>query len=82
MRWNEIAVTNDPRPFFGFVALTVRIRRLLSPVPLNRTRTIRMGCSDPILGSIDEDQLDEEIPYMRYAVGADAINPAGWRESW
>jgi len=28
-----------------------------------------------ILGSIEEDHLDEEIPYMRYAVWADAINP-------
>jgi len=27
-----------------------------------------------VLGKVEEDQLDEEIPYMRYAVWADAIN--------
>jgi len=31
---------------------------------------------DVVLGKIEEDYLDEEIPYMRYAVWADAINPA------
>jgi len=29
-----------------------------------------------VLGTEKEDELDEEIPYMRYAIWADAINPA------
>ena len=29
----------------------------------------------PVLGNIEEDHLDEEIPFMRHAVWADAINP-------
>ncbi len=31
---------------------------------------------DLVLGKIEEDYLDDEIPYMRHAVWADAINPA------
>ena len=31
---------------------------------------------DLVLGSIEEDHLDEEIPFMRHAIWADAINPA------
>jgi choline-sulfatase len=31
---------------------------------------------DLVLGSVEEDHLDEEIPFMRYAIWADAINPA------
>ncbi len=31
---------------------------------------------DIVLGSVEEDHLDEEIPFMRYAVWAEAINPA------
>src|SRR5881398_1902347 len=31
---------------------------------------------DIVLGSVEEDHLDEEIPFMRYAIWADAINPA------
>jgi choline-sulfatase len=31
---------------------------------------------EPVLGKIDEDDLDEEISFMRHAIWADAINPA------
>ena len=31
---------------------------------------------DLVYGSVEEDHLDEEIPFMRYAIWADAINPA------
>ena len=31
---------------------------------------------DPVLGEIENDHLDEEIPYMRSAIWADAINPS------
>ena len=30
---------------------------------------------EPVLGSIEEDHLDEEIPFMRHAIWADAISP-------
>src|SRR6202043_3743381 len=71
----EIANRDDPRPFFGFVSFVGPHPPLAPPIPFNRMyHPDRMP--DPILGSTEEDQLDEEIPYMRYAVWADAINPA------
>jgi choline-sulfatase len=71
----EIANRDDPRPFFGFVSFVGPHPPLAPPIPFNRMyHPDRMP--NPILGSTEEDQLDEEIPYMRYAVWADAINPA------
>jgi choline-sulfatase len=32
------------------------------------------GMPDPIRGTLEEDHMDEEIPYMRHAIWADAIN--------
>ena len=30
---------------------------------------------EPVIGNIKEDHLDEEIPFMRHAIWADAIDP-------
>jgi arylsulfatase len=71
----KITNSDDPRPFFGFVSFVGPHPPLAPPIPFNRMY-------DPdripelVLGSVEEDHLDEEIPYMRYAVWADAINPA------
>src|SRR5436305_1760689 len=47
---------------------------LAPPIPFNRMyNPDRMP--ELVLGKIEEDHLDEEIPYMRYAIWADAINP-------
>jgi len=71
----EIAKSDDSRPFFGFVSFVGPHPPLAPPIPFNRMyNPDRMP--DLILGSEEEDHLDEEIPYMRYAVWADAINPA------
>ena len=71
----QIASTDDPRPFFGFVSFVGPHPPLAPPIPFNRMYDPdRMP--DPVLGSLEEDQMDEEIPYMRHAVWADAINPA------
>jgi arylsulfatase len=70
----EIAKSDDSRPFFGFVSFVSPHPPLAPPIPFSRMY-------DPdrmpglVLGNIDEDHLDEEIPYMRYAIWADAINP-------
>jgi len=70
----EIAESDDLRPFFGFVSFVGPHPPLAPPIPFNRMyNPDRMPELD--LGSIEEDHLDEEIPYMRYAVWADAINP-------
>jgi arylsulfatase len=72
---HEITNSDDPRPFFGFVSFFGPHPPLAPPIPFNRMYDPdRMP--DLILGKIEEDYLDDEIPYMRYAVWADAINPA------
>ncbi|HZR06160.1 MAG TPA: sulfatase-like hydrolase/transferase [Candidatus Udaeobacter sp.] len=71
----EITNSNDPRPFFGFISFFGPHPPLAPPIPFNRMYDPdRMP--DLVLGKIEEDYLDEEIPCMRYAVWADAINPA------
>ena len=71
----EIANSNDSRPFFGFISFVGPHPPLAPPIPFNRMyNPDRMP--DPILGNAEEDHLDEEISFMRYAVWADAINPA------
>jgi arylsulfatase len=48
---------------------------LAPPIPFNRMYNPD-PMSEPVLGRIEEDHLDEEIPFMRYAIWADAINTA------
>ena len=70
----EIAKPDDSRPFFGFVSFTGPHPPLAPPIPFNRMyNPDRMP--ELVLGSVEEDHLDEEIPYMRHAIWADAINP-------
>ena len=71
----ETVKSDDSRPFFGFVSFMGPHPPLAPPIPFNRMyNPERMP--ELVLGNIEEDHLDEEIPYMRYAVWADAINPA------
>jgi len=71
----EIGKSDDSRAFFGFVSFLGPHPPLAPPIPFNRMyNPDRM--SELVLGNIEEDHLDEEIPYMRYAVWGDAINPA------
>jgi choline-sulfatase len=48
---------------------------LAPPIPFNRMYNPDR-LPEPVLGNIEEDDLDEEIPFMRHAIWADAINPA------
>ena len=71
----EIAKSDDSQPFFGFISFVGPHPPLAPPIPFNRMYDPdRMP--DLVLGSVEEDHLDEEIPFMRYAVWAEAINPA------
>jgi choline-sulfatase len=70
----EIAKLDDSRPFFGFVSFMGPHPPLAPPIPFNRMYDPNR-MSDLVLGNVEDDHLDEEIPYMRYAVWADAINP-------
>jgi arylsulfatase len=70
----EIAKSDDARPFFGFVSFVGPHPPLAPPIPFNRMyNPDRMP--EPVLGEMEEDHLDEEIPFMRYAIWGDAINP-------
>jgi len=69
----EIAKSDDSRPFFGFVSFVGPHPPLAPPIPFNRMyNPDRMP--ELVLGKIEEDNLDEEIPYMRYAIWADSIS--------
>jgi choline-sulfatase len=70
----EIAKSGHSRPFFGFISFVGPHPPLAPPIPFNRMyNPDRMP--EVVLGSIQEDHLDEEIPFMRHAIWADAINP-------
>ena len=71
----EIAESDDLRPFFGFVSFFGPHPPLAPPIPFNRMYDPER-MPDLVLGRIEEDHLDDEIPFMRHAVWADAINPA------
>lgn len=69
----QIARREDDRPYFGFISFVGPHPPLAPPIPFNRMYDPdRMP--DPVLGKIEQDHLDEEIPFMRYAIWADAIN--------
>jgi arylsulfatase len=70
----EIAKPDGGRPFFGFVSFVGPHPPLAPPIPFNRMYDPDR-IPDVIAGKVEEDHLDEEIPFMRYAVWADAINP-------
>ncbi|PYJ37594.1 MAG: choline-sulfatase [Verrucomicrobia bacterium] len=70
----EIAKSDDEPPFFGFVSFMGPHPPLAPPIPFNRMYDPER-MPDLVLGNVEEDHLDEEIPYMQYAVWADAINP-------
>lgn len=70
----QLARRDDDRSYFGFISFVGPHPPLAPPVPFNRMYDPdRMP--DPVLGEIEEDYMDEEIPFMRYAIWADAINP-------
>ena len=69
----QIAHTEGGRPYFGFVSFIGPHPPLAPPIPFNRMYDPDR-LPDPILGSIEHDHMDDEIPFMRYAIWADAIN--------
>ena len=68
----------DERPFFGFVSLIGPHPPLAPPIPYNRMYDPdRMP--DPLCGDAAVDHMDEQIPWMNYAIWADDISPARTR---
>ena len=69
----EVGRQDDDRPYFGFVSFIGPHPPLAPPIPFNRMYDPdRMP--DPVLGRIELDHMDEEIPFMGYAIWADAVN--------
>ena len=69
----QIKRQDDGRPYFGFISFIGPHPPFAPPIPFNRMYDPdRMP--DPILGRVELDEMDEEIPFMRYAIWADAAN--------
>jgi arylsulfatase len=71
----QIAGCNFDGPYFGFISFVGPHPPLAPPIPFNRMYDPDR-ITDPVVGDIKTDHMDEEIPFMRYAIWADAINPA------
>ncbi|MEM7032971.1 MAG: sulfatase-like hydrolase/transferase [Chloroflexota bacterium] len=64
---------DDQRPYFGFVSFVGPHPPLAPPIPFNRMYDPdRMP--NPIRGDLATDHMDEQIPFMNYAIWADDIN--------
>jgi choline-sulfatase len=63
----------DGRPFFGFVSFVGPHPPFAPPLPFNRMYDPgRMP--NPVCGDIVADHMDEQIPWMNYAIWAEDIN--------
>lgn len=65
--------SGDERPFFGFVSFIGPHPPLAPPIPFNRMYDPD-DMKDPIVGSTDVDHMDEQIPWMNYAVWAEDVS--------
>ncbi len=64
---------DDERPYFGFVSFIGPHPPLAPPLPFNRLYDPdRMP--NPVRGDRDIDHMDEQIPWMNYAVWAEDVN--------
>ena len=69
----QIARTDDVRPYFGFVSFVGPHPPLAPPIPFNRMYDPdRMP--NPVRGDIGIDHMDDQLPWMNYAVWADDIS--------
>lgn len=66
---------DDVRPYFGFVSMIGPHPPLAPPIPFNRMYDPDK-MPDPVVGDIETDHMDEQIPWMNYAIWADDISPA------
>lgn len=69
----QIQRSDDGRPWFGFVSFIGPHPPLAPPIPFNRMYDPdRMP--NPIRGDIGIDHMDDQLPWMNYAVWADDIS--------
>jgi arylsulfatase len=72
-RMVELIGKDDGRPFFGFVSFIGPHPPFAPPIPFNRMYDPDRMPS-PVVGDIEVDHMDEEIPWGSYAVWADGVN--------
>ncbi|HKL58182.1 MAG TPA: sulfatase-like hydrolase/transferase [Sphaerochaeta sp.] len=65
----------DTRPFFGFVSFIGPHPPCAPPIPYNRMYDPD-GMDNPVVGPVEDDHLDEQIPWMNSLIYADEINDA------
>lgn len=65
----------DARPFFGLVSFIGPHPPCAPPIPYNRYYDPD-GMNNPVKGTVEDDHIDEQIPWMNYIVYADEINDA------
>lgn len=70
----ELLRVPDRRPFFGVVSFIGPHPPFAPPIPYNR-RYDPDAMTDPVVGTLEVDHADEQIPWMNYAVYADDISP-------
>lgn len=71
----ELVGRDDPRPFFGMVSFIGPHPPFAPPIPFNRYYDPD-AMSEPVLGRIEIDHQDEQIPWMNYAVYAKDVSPS------
>ncbi len=65
----------DERPYFGMVSFIGPHPPCAPPIPYNRMYDPD-GMSNPVIGNIEDDHYDEQIPWMNSIIYADEINNA------
>ncbi len=71
----EQLTVKDGKPYFGFVSFIGPHPPLAPPIPFNRLYDPdRMP--NPVRGKLETDHMDDQIPWMNYAVWAEDVNDA------
>lgn len=69
----ELIEAKDSRPYFGFVSFIGPHPPIAPPIPFNRLYDPdRM--KNPVRGDQQTDHMDEQIPFMNYAIWAEDLN--------
>lgn len=63
----------DPRPFYGLVSFICPHPPCAPPIPYNRMYNPDLF-PDAVVGDIEIDHMDEQIPYANHYIWADGIN--------
>jgi choline-sulfatase len=69
----EFIQAGDDRPFFAFISFVGPHPPIAPPIPFNRMYNPDL-MPGPTRGDIRIDHMDEQIPWMNYAVWADDVN--------